>query len=82
MSYAIGLDFGTLSVRALLVETATGEIVATAVSPYQHAVIDSTLPNSDVNLGPHWALQHPQDWLECMTEVVKSVMKRIAIMPT
>lgn len=51
MRYAIGLDFGTLSARSLLVETTTGKIVTTAVSPYQHAVIDKELPGSGVKLG-------------------------------
>ena len=78
MSYAIGLDFGTLSVRALLVETATGEIVETAVSPYQHGVIDQVLPDSDIKLDVDWALQHPQNWLDSMTEVVKSVMSQMS----
>ena len=78
MRYSIGLDFGTLSVRALLVETAAGETVATAVSPYQHAVVDTTLPNSSVQLGPNWALQHPQDWLDSMTDVVNSVMSHVS----
>ncbi len=71
---AIGLDFGTLSVRALLVDTATGEILATAVAPYPHAVIDDRLPGSGIRLGPEWALQHPQDWLDGMVDVVRAVM--------
>jgi L-ribulokinase len=75
--YAIGLDFGTLSVRALLVETRTGAIVATAVSPFQHAVIDAELPGSGVKLGPDWALQHPQDWLEGMVSVVHEVLVHV-----
>jgi len=75
--YAIGLDFGTLSVRALLVETATGRIVATAVSPYRHGVIDEKLPHGGA-LGPDWALQHPQDWLDGLTAVTREVLTHVA----
>ncbi|MCP4418370.1 MAG: ribulokinase [Chloroflexi bacterium] len=75
--YAIGLDFGTLSARALLVEIRTGKVAATAVSPYQHAVIDSQLPGSRVKLDPDWALQHPQDWLDGMTTAVRTIMTHV-----
>ncbi len=74
--YAIGLDFGTLSVRALLVETATGRIVATAVAPFRHGVIDEKLPGGGA-LGPDWALQHPNDWLEGLTAVTREVLSHI-----
>ena len=42
--YAVGIDFGTESGRAVLVEVATGREVASAVYPYQHGVIDEVLP--------------------------------------
>ena len=43
-SYTIGIDFGTLSGRALLVDTADGREVATAVFDYPHGVINERLP--------------------------------------
>ena len=65
-TYSIGLDFGTESVRALLVDVATGEAAATAVEPYTDGVIDERLPGTGQQLPPDWALQNPADWLTGM----------------
>ena len=37
--YIIGLDFGTLSVRAVLVDLESGSVLSTAVDQYKHGVI-------------------------------------------
>ena len=71
---ALGLDFGTESVRALLVEVETGAALATAVEPYADGVIDEALPASGVELPPNWALQNQQDWLDGMQTAVLSVL--------
>ena len=42
--YGLGLDFGTLSVRALLVDVKTGEEVKSAVYEYPHAVMEECIP--------------------------------------
>ncbi len=76
--YTIGLDFGTLSVRAMLVEIETGHITAMSVAPYQHGVIDRVLPDSEVNLKADWALQQPQDWLDGLTKVIRDVLVHVA----
>jgi len=70
--YAIGLDFGTESARALLVNVADGAIAATAVSQYAHGVMDRALPDG-TPLGHEWALQHPQDYLDSLAEAVRAV---------
>ena len=59
--YTIGVDFGTESGRALLVDTRDGREVATAVHPYSHGVIDEHLPHNTQPLPPDWALQNPLD---------------------
>lgn len=72
--YSIGLDFGTESARAVLVDTANGNIVATAVKPYKHGVIDDCLITSGEKLPPDWALQYPQDWLESVQTIIPKVI--------
>lgn len=74
MSYTIGIDFGTLSGRALLVDTADGREVATAVCDYPNGVIDERLPDSDKPLPPEWALQDPHDYLEVIRHTVPQVL--------
>jgi L-ribulokinase len=78
--YTIGVDFGTLSGRALLVDTRDGSEVATAVFDYPHAVMDEKLP-SGKRLAPEWALQHPQDYLDVFTHTIPAVLKASGINP-
>lgn len=72
--YSIGIDFGTQSGRALLVEVATGREVATAVVPYKDGVIDEVLPGTDIVLPYDWALQNPDDYLEVLYQAVPQVL--------
>ena len=72
--YALGIDFGTESARALLVDVANGREVATHVVNYPHGVIDEQLPTGP-KLGKDWALQHPGDWLLTLRKSVRRVMK-------
>ncbi len=44
--YVIGVDFGTLSGRALVVRVSDGAEVGTAVTEYPHGVIERELPGS------------------------------------
>ncbi len=73
-TYALGLDFGTESARAVLVDVATGETAATAVYAYPDGVIDEALPGVDEPLPPDWALQNPRDWLRALEEIVPAVL--------
>ena len=79
--YAIGVDFGTESGRAVLVEVANGREVATAVYPYSHGVIDESLPESNVRLEPDWALQDPEDYLRTFQTTVPAVLKESGVNP-
>lgn len=71
--YSIGLDFGTLSVRALLVNTANGEECASSEYVYPHGVLSQALP-SGRSLPPDWALQDPQDYLDGISRTVRDIL--------
>lgn len=73
--YVIGIDFGTLSGRAVLVEADTGKEIATAIELYSHGVIDKCLLDGRTKLGLGWALQHPWDYLDVLREVVPKVLR-------
>ncbi len=77
--YAIGIDFGTLSGRALLVDITTGREVAAAVKEYKHQVMDEYLPDGSTRLDTDWALQHPMDYLEVLGETVPAVLKEAEV---
>ncbi len=81
--YAIGVDFGTGSGRAVLVDVANGSQLATAVQPYRHGVIDERLPEPDdgVVLPPDWALQDPDDYLLVLRTAVPAVVRDAGVDP-
>ena len=78
--YTIGLDFGTLSGRAVLVDALNGDEVAESVFDYPHGVMDSELP-SGLKLPPDWALQHPQDYLDVFAHTVPAVLRGSGVDP-
>jgi len=67
--YTIGVDFGSLSGRAVLVDTADGREIASAQLDYPHAIMDGRLPDGR-ELPADWALQHPQDYLDVLDETL------------
>ena len=72
--YTIGLDFGTNSVRALLVAAATGEEVATSVFDYPSGEKGVILDDRN----PDLARQHPKDYLDGTVAVVRDVLAQAA----
>jgi L-ribulokinase len=81
LKYCLGIDFGTLSGRAVLVEVNTGNIVATAVKSYAHGVMDEYLPYGQIKLPHAWALQHPGDYIEVLEETIPAVLNKSGISP-
>ncbi len=76
--YTIGVDFGTLSARALVVEVGTGRELASATLNYAHGVMDEYLPTGE-RLKPDWALQHPQDYLDCLAYTIPEALKKAGV---
>jgi len=77
--YTIGVDFGTESGRAVLVDTRDGREVATAVHAYPDGVIDQKLPGSDKPLPPDWALQNPFDYIDVLKKTIPAVLKQSGV---
>ncbi len=69
--YALGLDFGTNSVRALLADVESGEEIATSIHDYETGEDGIILDPSD----PHLARQHPQDYLVGMEICVRNALE-------
>jgi L-ribulokinase len=75
---ALGLDFGTESVRAVLIGL-KGEEVAAVVVPYAHGQITEHLPKSQTKLPPNYAFQHPLDWIESSAKATRSALRKAKI---
>jgi L-ribulokinase len=68
--YSLGLDFGTNSVRALLISLGDGEEVATAVKEYESGEQGIILDPLDPNL----ARQNPADYLKSLEAVIHELL--------
>jgi L-ribulokinase len=73
--YTIGVDYGTESGRAVLVDVTTGQEIASAVHAYGDGVIDEHLPGSDKPLPPDFALQNPQNYIDVLVETIPQVLR-------
>lgn len=80
-AYALGIDFGTESARALLVDCTDGREVACSTHTYENGVVDERLPapDDDVLLGPDWALQDPRDYLRTLQVAVPAVLREAEV---
>src|SRR5450631_987231 len=78
----IGVDYGTLSGRALVVRVADGAELGTAVHEYRHGVMDDVLAATGEPLPPDWALQDPQDYLDVLREAVPAAIAEAGIDPS
>ena len=77
--YVIGVDYGTLSGRALVVRVSDGAEMGSAVFEYPNAVMDRVLNSSGKALGPDWALQDPNDYVEVLKHAVPEALKESGI---
>jgi L-ribulokinase len=79
--YVVGVDFGTLSGRAVVVRVSDGAEVGSAVHAYQHAVMDAKLAATGDPLPPDWALQDPEDYRDVLREAVPAAVQAAGIDP-
>jgi L-ribulokinase len=86
--FTVGVDFGTLSGRAVVVRVSDGAEVASAVHEYPHAVMDSSLTagpaaqsGQPVPLPVDWALQVPRDYVEVLQQAVPAAVRAAGISP-
>ncbi len=80
--YVVGVDFGTLSGRALVVGVQDGRELASAVHEYVHAVVVDALPTTpDAPLPPDWALQVPSDYIDVLRTAVPEAVRLAGIDP-
>ena len=79
--YTVGIDFGTLSARAVLVNAVSGDIVCDSVYEYPHSVMDDKLCG-EIILPPDFALQHPRDYIEAFANTVSDVIARSGVEPS
>lgn len=78
--YSIGVDYGTQSGRAVLVDVSNGEVVAQSTKMYTHGVMEEFLPDG-TRLEPDWAVEHPADYLEVLEVTVPAVLQESKVSP-
>ena len=81
--YTVGIDFGTLSARAILVRVSDGAELGSSSLPYPHGVMDAelTAPSGKIPLPPNWALENPWDYHEVLSKVVRSLIADCGVDP-
>jgi L-ribulokinase len=80
MKYSIGIDYGTQSVRAVLLEIGSGKIKAYAELGYRNGVLDKELPTGEI-LGIDWAIQVGNDYYLVLVECIKNLLERSIVNP-
>ena len=80
-SYVVGIDYGTLSGRAVVVRVSDGAELGSATLDYPHAVMDTTLAATGAALAPEWALQVPQDYVAVLRSAVPAAVANAGIDP-
>ncbi|MDQ1014582.1 ribulokinase [Streptomyces afghaniensis] len=77
---AVGVDFGTLSGRAVVVRVRDGAELGAAEHGYRHAVLDRELPDG-TRLPPDWALQVPSDYVDVLRHAVPAALATAGVRP-
>jgi len=78
-TYVIGIDYGTLSGRAVVVRVSDGVELGAAMLDYPHAVMDTTLAATGERLPPEWALQVASDYVDVLKSAVPAAVANAGI---
>lgn len=78
--YVVGLDYGTLSGRAVVVDCENGEVLASSVKNYAHGVMSEELPTGKKLPGGDWALEAPEDYIDVLVSTVTDAVEKSGIM--
>jgi len=81
-AHVIGVDFGTLSGRAVVVRTGDGAELGSAICDYPNAVIERALPATGEPLPSSWALQDPDDYREVLRTAVPAAVRDAGLDPS
>lgn len=79
--FSIGVDFGTLSARAVLLDLKSGAQVSVGEAAYPHGVMEQSLPDGQPLCGDGWALQVPQDYMDALYGCVRRLMEDGRVRP-
>jgi L-ribulokinase len=78
----VGVDFGTLSARAVVVRADDGAELGTGVAEYASGAIERSLPTAGAGvLPPDWALQDPYDWRSALGSAVRAALADAGVAP-
>ncbi|MCC2660602.1 MAG: ribulokinase, partial [Arthrobacter sp.] len=88
-NYVIGVDYGTLSGRAVVVRVRDGKELGSGVFDYPHAVVTEALPTdvagvadgTAARLPGEWALQVPDDYRDVLRHAVPAAVADAGIDP-
>jgi len=77
-TYTIGIDFGTLSARAVVVSCKTGKVISESVVVYSQGVITGTLPDG-TRIPESYALAWAQDYRQALINSVKGAVEKSGV---
>ncbi|MGW7898639.1 ribulokinase [Staphylococcus shinii] len=80
MTYSIGVDFGTGSGRAFLINTENGKIEGQYIKNYTHGTIEGTLGGE--KLPQSFALQNGNDYMEVIETGIPAILEKTDISPS
>ncbi len=79
--FVIGVDYGTLSGRAVVVRASDGEELGAGELEFPHGVMDRELSETGERLPAAWALQDPRDYVEVLKHAVPDAVADAGIDP-